>query len=195
MTRPAICLLIVLGSCTGAWAQQQPRQPARPAQNAPAQQQEAPQPPQPSEGQRPVRTETRTFDYWSVNCAEFENPKTTRCAATLQVVQQKTNQVIFAWTIAAGDDRKLVGSIVTPSGVLITPGIEMKLGKANVRRVGFTSCAPNQCVGTVAIDDAIAREGAQAETAEATVRSLDGRAVTFTFPMKGMDRAVAQLRQ
>ena len=176
--------------------QNQPnRPPARPAQHAPAAQQQQPAPQEQQAPPRPVRTETLNFDNWSVNCAEFENPRATRCSATLRVVQQPSNQVIFAWTISVAADKKLTSALVTPTGVQILPGIDLALGKAKPRKVAYTSCTQQQCAGTLVIDEAIVREASQAESADATIQSVDGRSIKFTFPVKGVDRAVAQLRK
>lgn len=190
MRRLIICAAAVALAGASALAQTQKPQPARQQAQKPAAQQPAAEQPQ-----RPTRTETRAFDNWSVNCAEFEKPRATRCSASLQVVQQQTKQVIFGWTISMADDKKLVGALVTPTGVLIDPGIELKLGKAKARKVGYTSCMQRQCAGTIAVDEALVREATQADGAEATIQAVDGRTIRFTFPVKGIDRAVAQLRR
>lgn len=144
---------------------------------------------------KPVRSEIRHFDNWSLRCVEYEKPKETRCSASLTVAQQKSKQIVFAWNVALADEKKLVGTLVTPTGVLIEHGIELKLGKARTHKIPFMSCTPNQCAGTMAMDEAIVREATRAEKAEATIRSIDGRTIRFAFPVKGFERAVAQLRK
>jgi invasion protein IalB len=192
MRRTVLCLSLASIAAGQAYAQQ--RQPARPAPQ-PTQAQQQQQQQQPAEPQRPTRTETRSFDNWSVSCAEFEKPQTTRCSATLQVVPEKSNQVVFAWTIAFGDDKRLTGTLITPTGVQIAPGVELKLGKAGVRKVAFSACTPRQCVGVFPVDESLVKETMQTENAEAIIQAVDGRTIRFTFPIKGIDRAVAQLRR
>lgn len=206
MIRTAFGAVFVSLLCGAAFAQTQNQQ--RPPQGNRTQTQQPATPPaaaqpkeqaepaaQPAAEPRPIRTETRNFDSWSVSCAEFENPKTTRCAATLQVVPQDIKQVVFAWTIAVGDDKKLVSSLITPTGVQLTPGIELKLGKANARKVAFTSCTPRQCAGSIQVDESLVKDATQAGAAEAAIQMVDGRTIRFNFPVKGLDAAVAQLRK
>jgi hypothetical protein len=42
---------------------------------------------------------------------------------------------------------------------------------------------------------AIVKEAAASGQAEATIQAVDGRSIKFTFPVKGVDRAVAHLRK
>lgn len=208
MIRTAFGAVFVSLLCGVAFAQTQNQQRPPQSNRTQAQQPAAAQKPaatppkdeaqpatQPAAEQRPVRTETRNFDSWSVSCAEFENPATTRCAATLQVVPQDSKQVVFAWTIAVGDDKKLVSSLITPTGVQLMPGIELKLGKANARKVAYTSCTPRQCAGAIQVDELLVKDATQAGAAEAAIQMVDGRTIRFNFPVKGLDAAVAQLRK
>lgn len=194
MNRLALYAAFLLAGIVPVAAQTPPtRPPARPAQQQtpaaqhPAQEQQAPP--------RPVRTETFNFDNWTVSCAEFEAPQPRRCAATLRVVQEQSKQVIFAWTISVAGDKKLTGALVTPTGVQILPGIDLTLGKAKPRKVAYTSCTPQQCAGILPVDEAIVRDAGQSDNAEATIQMVDGRSIKFTFPVKGIDKAVAQLRK
>src|SRR5262249_25219391 len=50
----------------------------------------------PAHPQVPTRTEILNFENWAVTCNEFaDGPKTRRCSALLQILQQNTNQIVF----------------------------------------------------------------------------------------------------
>ncbi len=165
-------------------------QPAQPQQPSAAQQQPAPAPPP-----APVKTEILTHDNWRVTCHEFAEGKNKRvCTGVLQVVQQNSNQVIFAWTIGQDTEGRLISVFQTPTGITLTPGLELKLGKS-IRKVPFVACEQNRCTASVAMDDAFVREVTAAENAEAIVYGTNGRGVQFGIPLKGVDKAIAASRR
>jgi invasion protein IalB len=173
--------VFALASAGAAHAQQRQQQQQQ------QQQQQAPAAPQ--------RTEILSFDNWSVTCAEFEGAKRPSCNATLRVTQGKSRQVVFAWTIATAGNAKLSSALVTPTGVRVDQGIEIRFGKGKPRKVGYTTCDAQRCTGALTMDEAIVKEAAASGQAEATIQAVDGRSIKFTFPVKGVDRAVAHLRK
>jgi invasion protein IalB len=139
--------------------------------------------------------ETVKHDNWTVTCQDFAEGRVRRsCAAQLQVVQAGSNQVLFAWTIGQDGEGRLVNVVQTLPGVLIAPGIELKLGKAGSRKLPFVSCEPNRCTATLPADEGFVKDASAAETAEAVVYGTNGRGVQFGIPLKGIDKAFAAAR-
>jgi invasion protein IalB len=157
-----------------------------PASGAPAQ---APAPPQ-----VPTRTEILNFENWAVTCNEFaDSPKARRCSALLQILQQNTNQIVFTWTVALDERKQLVAVMQTPTGVVIPPGVELRVGRLPSQKIPFASCDPGRCIATTTLDANLLREMTTAPTAEAVIQGSQGNAVTFNIQMKGFDRAYAVL--
>ncbi len=166
--------------------------------NAPAQSAQAPaaqgQPPQPAPQPVPVRTEILNFENWVVTCNEFaEGARTRVCSAALQIVQPNSNQVVFNWTIALDTSKQLVAVVQTPTGVLIPPGVELRVGKAALHKIPFASCDTGRCIATMPMDNALLREMSATPTAEAVVQGSQGNTVTFTIQLRGFDKAYAVL--
>jgi invasion protein IalB len=157
---------------------------------APAQAQPAAAPAQ----QVPARTEILRFDNWIVTCNEFaEGPHTRTCSALLQILQQDTNQTVFAWTIALDNSKQMVTVLQTPSGVAIPPGVELRMGKIPTRKVPFASCDPGRCIATMPMDAGLQHEIVAVPTTEAIIQGSQGNTVQFTIQMKGIDKALAAL--
>lgn len=181
--------------------------PARPAPTAPAArvpaeqksaQAQAKQLPEAAQGQEamriPIRTEISRFDGWIVTCNEFSGgPKIRECESLLRITQQKTNQVVFSWTVGLNGNSKVVATFQTPTGVLIAPGIELQIGNAAARKIPFTSCEAGRCVSTTMVDAAMLREMTTASTAKAVIQGAQGSTVDFNIEMKGFDKAYAIL--
>jgi invasion protein IalB len=159
--------------------------PPVPAGQAPA----TPAPPQ-----VPTRTEILNFENWAVTCNEFaESPKAKRCSALLQILQQNTNQIVFTWTVAMDDRKQLVAVMQTPTGVVIPPGVELRVGKLPSQKIPFASCDPGRCIATTTVDANLLREMTTSPTAEAVIQGSQGNTVQFNIQLKGFDRAYAVL--
>jgi len=142
----------------------------------------------------PTRTEILNFENWAVTCNEFADaPKTRHCAALLQILQQNTNQIVFTWTVAMDDRKQLVSVMQMPTGVVIAPGVELRVGKSPVQKIPFASCDPGRCIATANIDANLLREMTSSPTAEAVIQGMQGNAVQFNIQMKGFDKAHAAL--
>lgn len=164
-----------------------PTPAAVPSGQAPAAQ--APAPPQ-----VPTRTEILNFENWAVTCNEFaDSPKAKRCSALLQILQQNTNQIVFTWTVAMDDRKQLVAVMQTPTGVVIPPGVELRVGKLPSQKIPFASCDPGRCIATTTVDANLLREMTTSPTAEAVIQGSQGNTVQFNIQLKGFDRAYAVL--
>ena len=150
---------------------------------------QAPTPPQ-----VPTRTEILNFENWAVTCNEFaDSPKAKRCSALLQILQQNTNQIVFTWTVAIDDRKQLVAVMQTPTGVVIPPGVELRVGKLPSQKIPFASCDPGRCIATTTVDANLLREMTTSPTAEAVIQGSQGNTVQFNIQLKGFDRAYAVL--
>jgi invasion protein IalB len=148
----------------------------------------------PAPPQIPTRTEILNFENWAVTCNEFADaPRAKRCSALLQILQQNTNQIVFTWTVAMDEHKQLVAVLQTPTGVVIPPGVELRVGKLPPQKIPFASCDSGRCIATATVDANLVREMATSPTAEAIVQGSQGNTVQFNIQMKGFDRAYAVL--
>jgi invasion protein IalB len=166
-----------------------------PAAQAPAAQ--APAPPQAEAAPAapmPTRTETFYFENWIVRCDEFaEGARTRVCSALLQLLQQNTKQVVFAWNIGPDNNKQFVTTMQTPTGVAISPGVELRVGKSAPHKIPYASCFTDGCIAKSTMDANLLREMTLSPTAEAVIQGVQGNPVTFPIQMKGFDRAYAVL--
>jgi invasion protein IalB len=128
-----------------------------------------------------------------VTCREFNEGKRKKiCFAALQIIQQNNNQVIFTWSIGTDDENRQIMTFQTPTGVSITPGVDLKLAKGN-RVVPYTSCETGHCVATTSLDAALVKEIAATSDAQVIIHASNGQDVQVNLPMKGFDKAYAAL--
>ena len=162
---------------------QAPVFPAPPAAQAPA------PPPQ------PVRTEIVRFENWVATCNDFaEGPKKRICTAQIVIQQQGTNQIILAWLVAINDSKQFVTALQTPTGVRLGPGVELQLEKVSKRSIPYETCDTGHCIASVVMDAAMMRDLTASTKAQLTVHAANGQILNFEIPIKGFDKASAQIR-
>jgi invasion protein IalB len=142
-----------------------------------------------------VRTETLSFDNWTVSCAYTERTGAKpHCSGILRLAEKVNNvpRVVFTWVMGE-QQSKLVSVISMPAGVLIGPGVDVKIGDAAVRKYNYSLCAPDHCEAIISMDAPVIAEIKRAPTAAATVIRIGGQSIKFTVNMKGFDRALAAI--
>ena len=172
--------------------------PVKPAPQPPAAQAS---PAAPAAG--PVRTETITYDAWTVNCRDTPDGKSKKiCSATLPMVVQQQNQrvTVGGWIIAHNNEGALLSLLQTPQidvGVLIGKGVTLKIGDGRPRQINYVDCNPQRCEATMPMDDAFIRELMAGVNGPAAITfwKTDGADFTINIQsIKGIDKAIAAVR-
>ena len=135
-----------------------------------------------------------TFGSWQVRC-QNGNAATKLCTAVLEVVDNKSKQVLMAWIVGPDPKGGLQTVFQTPSGVLVGNGIDIKIANAATRHLNYMSCMPQQCTAVAPMDEAFVKEALAAPKADVTVYAANGKAVAFGIPVTGFDKALAAIRK
>jgi invasion protein IalB len=156
-----------------------------PAQSPPA----APAPPQ--------RTETINYDSWTLTCQQpLDKSTKMKCVGSLKVLdQQPPHRLLMSWLVGRASNGALQSVIATPTGVQIQSGVALKLGAQPPRKLTFVSCGPDECAASIDMDAAMIQDAVASGNAVVTVRTIDGRDVTFNFPIKGFDKIIPSIEK
>jgi invasion protein IalB len=176
-----------------AFAQSQTPEPAKVAKPAPTPAASPTPAPQP----KIRRTESIVIDNWTVNCAETDQPNANlQCSAILKIAETVNNseRVVFTWLVG-NRDGKLAAVLSMPPGVMITPGVQLKIGEKDERKLRYTACLPDHCEAVVPMDDATVKVLSSASTAEASVVAVNGNTVNFKINLKGFEKALAEVKK
>lgn len=151
------------------------------------------QPVKPPKPQKPIRTETRTFDNWTVTCEEYARTRGKQiCSAALKIVDRKSRRTLFAWLLARqARSGRVVGLVQTPTGILIEPGIIFRFAAKNARKFSFTSCEPGRCSTVIPLGLAMRKEISRAKIGVVTIKSTAGQLINFKIALKGFAEAYA----
>jgi invasion protein IalB len=142
------------------------------------------------------RAETIVDDNWTVTCALTDQSGAKKqCSALLRIAQTDKNgaqRVVFSWVLGR-QDGKLASVFSVPSGVLIQPGVEVKIGDKETRKLVYSLCQPDHCESVLPLDDAMVKGLSAAPTTEVTIYLVNGTSAKFTVNMKGFSQALVDL--
>ena len=164
-----------------------PPAPARTQAQAPAQ----------PAGPPPIQwTTVGRFGSWEARCTNNPpNGAAKLCTALLQVMDNRTKKVLVAWIVGPDDKGALQTVLQTPTGVMVSAGVEVKLGKAAARKINYQSCGAQQCVAIAPMNDAFVKEVVAADKADLTLTALNGRTLNFGIPVNGLDKALDAIKK
>jgi invasion protein IalB len=142
------------------------------------------------------RSETIVDDNWTVTCALTDQSGAKKqCSAILRIAQTDKNgaqRVVFTWVLGR-QDGKLESVLSLPSGVLIQPGVEIKIGDKETRKLVYSLCAPDHCETVLPLDEVMVKGLSAASTTDVTIYLVNGASAKFTVNMKGFAQALADL--
>jgi invasion protein IalB len=142
------------------------------------------------------RAETIVDDNWTVTCALTDQSGAKRqCSAVLRIAETDKSgaqRIVFSWVLGH-QEGKLASVFSVPSGVLIPPGVEVKIGDKETRKLGYSLCQPDHCESVLPLDDLMVKSLSAAPKTDVTIYAVSGAAAKFTVNMKGFTQALADL--
>ena len=150
----------------------------------------------PAEPAKIRRAETIVDDNWTVTCALTDQTGAKKqCSAVLRIAQTDKSgaqRVVFSWVLGR-QEGKLESVFSVPSGVLIQPGVEVKIGEKETRKLVYSLCQPDHCESILPLDEVMVKGLSAASTAEVTIFAVNGATAKFTVNLKGFAQAIADL--
>jgi invasion protein IalB len=117
-----------------------------------------------------------------------------QCAIVLSVVdQQRPNLVLVVIILNTADRKARLMRVIAPLGVLLPPGISLRIDDADVARLTFLQCLANGCIAQLAMDQALVDKLAVGKTATLGVFQTPEQGVGIQAPLAGFKEAYEQL--
>lgn len=97
-----------------------------------------------------------TFQDWEIRCDRPAGASIDQCVLMQSVVAEDRPNVGLAIIVLKTVDRQArFLRILGPLGVLLQPGLGLKIDNADIGRTGFARCMTNGCLAEVLLDDAL----------------------------------------
>ena len=131
---------------------------------------------------------------WETRCETPPGAQREQCAVVLSVVaEDRPNVTIVLIALNTADRKTRLMRVIAPLGVLLPPGISLRIDNAEAGRLSFLQCLPNGCVGQLAMDQALIDKLKTGKTATLGVFQTPEEGVGVQAPLAGFKEAYEQL--
>src|SRR5205807_7967709 len=91
---------------------------------------------------------------WETRCETPPGAAYEQCAIVLSVVDQERPNLTLVLIVLNSADRKArLMRVIAPLGVLLPPGVSLRIDDQDMGRLNFLQCLANGCIAQVAMDD------------------------------------------
>ena len=137
----------------------------------------------------------KSFSGWEVDCNEGDDGKKT-CALQYSLLNQKTRQPVFSWTIIKGDKDGAPNKAVirTPNGVLLSEGVNIGFDGADPVKINYLTCGPRACVAEFDFTDQWSKALAGNEKVGVSLKAANEKPVKFDITLKQFNDAYAYFK-
>jgi invasion protein IalB len=139
---------------------------------------------------REPQARRQSFGDWLLLCPEAASEP---CSALQNHVRAEDRQAIFVVTLGSGGNSSREIAFLTPLGVLLEPGVELKVAGDPVLHAKFTRCQPGQCRASGSLSTAAEARLAAAEQVTAAFRLASGQQVDVSISVDGLGHVVNAL--
>jgi invasion protein IalB len=151
-------------------------------------------PPDAPGGSVPIRTETTTYDNWTLICRTALDAKSQKtCYGELKLIDRERQATLLSWIIGRNQQSVLHSVFQTPTGVEIGKGAQLRLAPGKVRTLPFVVCETGRCEAALQMDPAVLDEVLKATEATLAITVTDGRQINFNMPLKGIANIIAEM--
>jgi invasion protein IalB len=131
---------------------------------------------------------------WTTRCETPPGAAHEQCAIVLSVVdQERPNLVLVVIVLNTADRKARLMRVIAPLGVLLPPGISLRIDNVDAGRLSFLQCVPNGCIAQLAMDESLLDKLKAGKTATLGVFQTPEQGVGVQAPLAGFKEAYEQL--
>ena len=131
---------------------------------------------------------------WVTRCETPPGAAHEQCAIVLSVVDRdRPNLILVVIVLNTADRKTRLMRVIAPLGVLLPPGVSLRIDNAEAGRLSFLQCLPNGCVGQLAMDQALIDKLKTGKTATLGIFQTPEEGVGVQAPLAGFKEAYEQL--
>ena len=131
---------------------------------------------------------------WETRCETPPGAAYEQCAIVLSVVdQERPNLTLVVIVLNTADRKARLMRVIAPLGVLLPPGVSLRIDDQDMGRLNFLQCLANGCIAQVAMDDKLIDKLKTGKTATLGVFQTPEQGVGVLAPLAGFKEAYEQL--
>ena len=127
---------------------------------------------------------------WVTRCETPPGAAHEQCAVVLSVVDQdRPNLILVVIVLNTADRKARLMRVIAPLGVLLPPGVTLRIDNTDAGRLSFLQCLPNGCVAQLAMDQSLIDKLKKGKTATLGVFQTPEEGVGVQAPLAGFKEA------
>ncbi len=131
---------------------------------------------------------------WVTRCETPPGAAHEQCAIVLSVVDQdRPNLVLVVIVLNTADRKARLMRVIAPLGVLLPPGVGLRIDDADAGRLSFLQCLANGCIAQLAMDDTLIDKLKNGKIATLAIFQTPEQGVGVQAPLAGFKEAYEQL--
>jgi invasion protein IalB len=131
---------------------------------------------------------------WATRCETPPGAQHEQCAIVQSVVDPERPSLILVIIVLNTADRKTrLMRVIAPLGVLLPPGISLRVDETDAGRLSFLQCLPNGCIAQLAMDEGLINKLKSGKTATLGIFQTPEQGVGMQAPLAGFKEAYEQL--
>jgi invasion protein IalB len=133
-------------------------------------------------------------DDWQIRCETPPGAQNEQCALFQSVVaEDRANVGITVVVIKTADQKARLMRIQAPLGVLLPPGLGLKIDQTDIGRVTFMRCLLKGCYAEVVMDDELLKKMRGGTTATFFIFQTPEEGIGFPMSLKGFGEGYDKL--
>ncbi len=131
---------------------------------------------------------------WETRCETPPGAAYEQCAVVLSVVdQERPNLTLVVIVLNTADRKARLLRVIAPLGVLLPPGVGLRIDDQDMGHLNFLQCLANGCIAQVSMDDKLIDKLKTGKTATLAVFQTPEQGVGVLAPLAGFKEAYEQL--
>jgi invasion protein IalB len=145
----------------------------------------------PAEAQGPIKD---SHGDWETRCETPPGAAYEQCAIVLSVVdRERPNLTLVVIVLNTADRKARLMRVIAPLGVLLPPGIGLRIDDEDLGHLNYLQCLANGCIAQVAIDDKLLDKLKNGKSATFGVFQTPEQGVGILARLAGFKEAYEQL--
>ena len=131
---------------------------------------------------------------WETRCETPPGAAYEQCAIVMSVVdQERPNLTLVVIVLNTADRKARIMRVIAPLGVMLPPGVSLRIDGEDFGHLGFLQCLANGCVAQLAMEDKLVDKLKTGKTATIGVFQTPEQGVGVLAPLAGFKEAYEQL--
>ena len=132
------------------------------------------------------KTKQTQYGQWTVICPDAPGGELAKCVARLTIRDNTRNVTMIQWLASYNQDSTVLMEIITPTDVLIEPGLQLSIGDTLLQRHPYIFCVPAGCITRISPNAAMLKDLRSADVVKLAITTSAGKQVVFSIKVDGM---------